>query len=331
VLPPGSAKLLPPAWRNFMTDPHSEVKDFYPDEFAVDMDGCRNPWEGVTLIPFIDETRLLTAIHSVPGDRLSNQERNRNRNVQADWLFEYDPNNEDTYNIAQGFTTFADGSSLSLAAEGADNAANPAVTYIPNTTLFPALRKCCSRAGPFVVPAIPAEPAWSDDALRATLTKLNDDDARMLNIYYGAADTARAARFIGEGRFLPVALPGAVRPTVGFPSLYFLPGCAGSVATTKVNLFGRDSLKPSLAVSCSMDYTVTYVDGPRVASLFPVSSRVFVDYPHLREALVVRVQDDSTVWDIPPSDSGKVYGRVPTRTSCFNAFMKLYFLNFELK
>lgn len=52
-LPPFSAGLLPEPHRWLMTAPDSPLADFYPPEFAVDMNGKRNPWEGVALLPFV--------------------------------------------------------------------------------------------------------------------------------------------------------------------------------------------------------------------------------------------------------------------------------------
>ncbi len=54
-----------------MTDANSPVHDFYPTDFRVDMEGKRNDWEGVVLIPFIDEARLLAASHTVGPAKLS--------------------------------------------------------------------------------------------------------------------------------------------------------------------------------------------------------------------------------------------------------------------
>ncbi|KAH8061399.1 5'-3' exonuclease [Aureococcus anophagefferens] len=61
-LPPLSAQLLPRPHRKLMLEATSPIKEFYPDDFVVDMDGKRNPWEGVNLLPFIEVGRLLEAV-----------------------------------------------------------------------------------------------------------------------------------------------------------------------------------------------------------------------------------------------------------------------------
>ena len=55
----------------------SEVKEYYPEEFEVDLNGKKFAWQGVALLPFIDEKRLLGALEPF-YDRLTDAEKRRN-------------------------------------------------------------------------------------------------------------------------------------------------------------------------------------------------------------------------------------------------------------
>ena len=57
VLPPRSAHALPEPLAQLMTDPGSEIADFYPEDFALDLNGKKFLWQAVVLLPFIDEAR----------------------------------------------------------------------------------------------------------------------------------------------------------------------------------------------------------------------------------------------------------------------------------
>ncbi|CAG8745833.1 17899_t:CDS:10, partial [Gigaspora rosea] len=65
VLPAGSKEHLPVPFRKLMTSQDSEIIDFYPTEFAIDLNGKKYAWQGVVLLPFIEESRLLKAVESV--------------------------------------------------------------------------------------------------------------------------------------------------------------------------------------------------------------------------------------------------------------------------
>uniref|UniRef100_A0A8R1E8T0 XRN_M domain-containing protein n=1 Tax=Caenorhabditis japonica TaxID=281687 RepID=A0A8R1E8T0_CAEJA len=79
VLPEASKSCLPRPLQELMSADatKSEIYDFYPENFETDLNGKRNDWEAVVLIPFIDERRLLSAIES-KANRLSKEEIDRN-------------------------------------------------------------------------------------------------------------------------------------------------------------------------------------------------------------------------------------------------------------
>lgn len=78
-LPSTSAHLVPEPYRFLMVSPLSPIKHFYPETFDIDMEGKRNEWEGVNILPFIDVALLKQAIAQYcPDSRLSQSERRRN-------------------------------------------------------------------------------------------------------------------------------------------------------------------------------------------------------------------------------------------------------------
>ena len=84
VLPPQSADLVPPAYRELMLSPNSPVFDAYPTDFSLDLNGKRAEWEAIALLPFIDERRLLGAVRAI-DEKLSDKERARNVLTEDIW------------------------------------------------------------------------------------------------------------------------------------------------------------------------------------------------------------------------------------------------------
>ena len=62
VLPAASNHAIPEVFRGLMSDDDSEILDFYPEEFSIDLNGKKFAWQGVALLPFIDSQRLLEAM-----------------------------------------------------------------------------------------------------------------------------------------------------------------------------------------------------------------------------------------------------------------------------
>ncbi|KAB8237349.1 5'-_3' exoribonculease Dhp1 [Aspergillus alliaceus] len=77
VLPASSNHAIPEVFHSLMQDPNSEIIDFYPEDFAVDLNGKKFAWQGVILLPFIDEKRLLAAMEK-KYPLLSDEEKARN-------------------------------------------------------------------------------------------------------------------------------------------------------------------------------------------------------------------------------------------------------------
>lgn len=69
-----------------MSDPKSPILDYYPVDFASDLNGKKAEWEAITLIPFIDEDRLVSAMKECHKD-LTPEEKARNKHGQP-WQYE---------------------------------------------------------------------------------------------------------------------------------------------------------------------------------------------------------------------------------------------------
>lgn len=77
VLPTASSHVIPESFRSLMTDEDSDILEFYPEDFMVDLNGKKFKWQGVALLPFIDEKRLLAAMNT-RYPLLSEEDRARN-------------------------------------------------------------------------------------------------------------------------------------------------------------------------------------------------------------------------------------------------------------
>lgn len=64
VLPAASRHALPEVFHPLMLEEDSEIIDFYPVDFEVDLNGKKMAWQGIALLPFIDMPRLLSAVQA---------------------------------------------------------------------------------------------------------------------------------------------------------------------------------------------------------------------------------------------------------------------------
>ncbi|KAK4879546.1 hypothetical protein RN001_007692 [Aquatica leii] len=95
VLPAASQSLLPEPYHKLMTDEESLIKQYYPEDFKTDLNGKKQEWEAVVLIPFIDEAILLKAME--PCNQLLTAEE-KQRNTHGPMLvYEYTSENLNEY------------------------------------------------------------------------------------------------------------------------------------------------------------------------------------------------------------------------------------------
>ena len=78
VFPSQSRKFLPVEWQTLMLEKDSPIIDFYPLNFCVDLNGKRYEWQGVALLPFVDEKRLHRTLEHVYST-LTGEEQKRNK------------------------------------------------------------------------------------------------------------------------------------------------------------------------------------------------------------------------------------------------------------
>ncbi|XP_065212069.1 5'-3' exoribonuclease 2 homolog [Planococcus citri] len=77
VFPAASKQHVPEPWSTLMFDPFSPIIDFYPEDFKIDLNGKKFAWQGVALLPFVDEERLHKALAPL-YPQLSDEEKRRN-------------------------------------------------------------------------------------------------------------------------------------------------------------------------------------------------------------------------------------------------------------
>lgn len=78
VFPPASAHLIPESFGKLMVDERSPIIENYPLEFETDLNGFKFAWQGVTLLPFVQEDALLQAASAAEAN-LDVAARGRNK------------------------------------------------------------------------------------------------------------------------------------------------------------------------------------------------------------------------------------------------------------
>ncbi|XP_031786380.1 5'-3' exoribonuclease 2 homolog [Nasonia vitripennis] len=90
VFPAASCKHVPAPWATLMKDSTSPIIDFYPEDFKIDLNGKKFAWQGVALLPFVDEERLFKALEPYYGQLTVAEKK---RNVRGDDRLYVGPDN----------------------------------------------------------------------------------------------------------------------------------------------------------------------------------------------------------------------------------------------
>eukprot|EP00168_Porphyra_purpurea_P017098 TRINITY_DN5771_c0_g1_i1.p1 TRINITY_DN5771_c0_g1~~TRINITY_DN5771_c0_g1_i1.p1 ORF type:complete len:1027 (-),score=284.07 TRINITY_DN5771_c0_g1_i1:163-3150(-) len=78
VMPASSGRLvLPKCYSRLMSVSTSPILEYYPEDFEIDLNGKRFAWQGVALLPFVDEKRLHAALEPL-APKLTAEEAARN-------------------------------------------------------------------------------------------------------------------------------------------------------------------------------------------------------------------------------------------------------------
>ena len=232
VQPPQSCALLPDPYRWLMTAPHSPLAEFFPGELKVDFEGKRNDWEGVVLLPFLEESLVKQCIASVPHSKLTPGQIARN------------------------------------------------------------------EPGPLIV--FQHDPKGTGDC-RSTLPKsfagLFPSKSRMFESMPPGEFPEDRKCFGGDDPLLDGVKLGVDRPP-GFPTMHSL-ALRGELKHAGVNVFGTASKKESLVVRMGRGgdpaLLVGAEEGASGAAAYAhlLNRRVHIDWPYLKEAMVVAVSDKS--------------------------------------
>lgn len=100
VLPPKSAKLLPNPLQDLILNDDSPIKDYYPDDFEVDLSGKKNEWQGIVRLP-ISDPELIIKVYSDYHKLIDLRETKRNIFGKS-FIYKYDKQCNETFNSYYG-------------------------------------------------------------------------------------------------------------------------------------------------------------------------------------------------------------------------------------
>ncbi|ALC47921.1 Rat1 [Drosophila busckii] len=168
VFPAASSSHVPQPWAQLMSDPDSTIIDFYPEDFKIDLNGKKFAWQGVALLPFVDEKRLFKALLPLHDD-LTEEEVKRNKRgdnnlyisklslhyktVKKLYNSSHISENGETAISFDGMSGTISKSELNIALEGVLQSPIPGLSDITDNTALTALFKDPIYADDYIFPA----------------------------------------------------------------------------------------------------------------------------------------------------------------------------------
>ena len=91
-MPSKSIQLLPSPYKELVMQPNGILKEYFPDDFHVDLNGKTLPWEAVCLIPFVhDDIFLQEDMKVVSKNQFRDEEIQRNKVTFSFFSMKYLP------------------------------------------------------------------------------------------------------------------------------------------------------------------------------------------------------------------------------------------------
>ena len=101
VLPPSSSNLLPWPLCNLFIEDSSPLKEFYPDNFEIDLAGKKNDYQGILILPFVDINKIKKS-YSEKKSLINFRDLKRNCSGRT-FIYTYD---KSTYSLSSYFGNF---------------------------------------------------------------------------------------------------------------------------------------------------------------------------------------------------------------------------------
>jgi len=305
-MPPSQAHVLPEPYRHLMTDPDSPLIDFYPRAFTVDMNGKRWPWEAVVLLNFIDTDRLLEQTKDITNSRLTPEEKRRNSLGHAIVMTNQSMSSATITNDSRIPLFNDDDKFMVLKQKSPGGVAKHGDTVSENTAQVHAI----ALDDGYSAFRIPQKNGVGCDQCKKNLAgdyqqycynhnRKKDVESDLPTAPEIAKnDTGIVVESFRESKwnhtisgFQPIIRPGTIVPLPGYPTLRSAPIRSLWRRRLGIDVFG---LKSRYKTAC-LEHSEAMPKLPSLESLGEtlIGSTVWVNYPHLTEAFVTSVSNET--------------------------------------